>query len=163
MSNQEFEIKGKEEVYEEGTVISAENGKAQIDVADGGDCEACNARAFCKPTENSRLLSVTDPIGVKPGDRVKFKVGGSTLFKASLVLYGVPLIILVGGILFGMNIFEETELKEAYSFFLGSLLTAIYYGIIFLYGKVFKQDKSMPVISTVIKRKEDSEGENCTI
>lgn len=163
MSSQEINITGKEEVFEEGYVVSTEEGYAQIDVTDGGDCEACNARAFCKPKDDSRLLSVVDPLGVKAGDKVKFKIGGSTLFKASLVLYGVPLVILVASILGAMDIFAGDALVEVYSFIVGIVLTALYYISIFLYGKIFKQDKSMPVISAVVKSDKEFKGENCTV
>jgi len=161
MSNQDLNIAGKEEVFEEGFVVSVEDGYAHIDVTQEGDCEACNARAFCKPKDESRLLTVVDPLGVKPGDKIKFKIGGSTLFKASLLLYGVPLIILVSGILTGMEFFSESSQVELYSFLLGLVLTSLYYGIIFFYGKIFKQDKSMPVIASIVKQKNETVSENC--
>ncbi|MFA8342152.1 MAG: SoxR reducing system RseC family protein [Rhodothermaceae bacterium] len=163
MSDQELNTIGKEEVFEEGFVVSIEEGYAHIDVTEGGDCEACNARAFCKPKDDSRLLTVVDPLGVKPGDKIRFKIGGSTLFKASLLLYGVPLIILVGGILTGMELFSELPKTEAYAFLLGAVSTALYYGIIFLYGKIFKQDNSMPVIASIIKPEKSASSENCNI
>lgn len=139
-----------EELFESGLVMSVSDGEAQIDVTEQGDCEACGAKAFCKPgEEKKKLLTVKDPIGVKPGDKVKISVKGEALFKASLMLYGAPLILLILGIFLGMEIFGGNEIAEFYAFLIGAGFMAVYFGILYFFGKSIKQNNALPVIVQV--------------
>lgn len=117
-----------EELVEEGIVVKAENGEIDIELIKSDECEHCTAKLICKPKDdNSNLLHIQDSISVKPGDRVKIAVKGSALFKASLLLYGLPLILLIAGIFIGMSIFDESSTVELLSFFLSVLILALYY------------------------------------
>ena len=65
-----------EELIEEGIVIKVDKGTAEIAIIEKGECSECSAKVYCSPTEgNKKKLKVSDPYGVKPGDRVKVKIG----------------------------------------------------------------------------------------
>jgi sigma-E factor negative regulatory protein RseC len=122
-----------EQIHENGIVIEAGEGKAKVKIIMSESCEECSAKILCKPTdENSKVLEVLDPFGVRQGDEVTINIEGSDLVKASLKLYGVPLVLLVVGIILGLTLFNNNELL---SFLLGASLTVIYYFLIFILSK----------------------------
>src|SRR4030066_2580835 len=97
-----------EVLVEEGVVLSVENGIAEISLTKSDNCEECSARLICKPNkDSSKILKAADPFGVIPGDTVRIEIQGKTLFNASILLYGVPLVLLVIGILLGLSIFSN--------------------------------------------------------
>ncbi|MBU1679006.1 MAG: SoxR reducing system RseC family protein [Bacteroidetes bacterium] len=71
----------------------------------------------CKPgEEKTKLISAADPFGTAKGDVVKISVKGSNILKATILLYGIPLIILVISIFVGLILFSESAQPEMYSF-----------------------------------------------
>ncbi len=117
-----------EELIEEGIVISISHGVAEIAIVENDKCGECSAKVYCNPSaENKKILKVKDPFGVKPGDLVRVSLKGSKLFQATLILYGVPLILIMAGILFGSVIFKGITYNEVYSFFIGVVLMGLYY------------------------------------
>jgi len=120
----------KEEIYEEGIVKESGGGIAVISIQDTDKCNECGARIYCKPGSlEGRNLTVQDHYGLNPGDRVRVAIKGSKILAASFLLYGVPLILFLAGILIGMEVFNTN--KEIYSFLTGAALTALY--IIYLF------------------------------
>jgi len=145
----------KEELIEEGVVLTVNAGKAEIMVIDSDSCEECSAKIYCKPSsENKKTLLVKDPFGVKPGDKVKVALQGANLFKASSILYGIPLLILVGGIVLGVSLFENSSSKEVYAFLLSISACALYYLIVYLITKNKPENIELPVI-TFVSRHDD--------
>ena len=115
----------KEELYEEGIVKEANNGIAEIVISNSDQCAECTAKLYCKPgSANERSLTVTDPFGVNVGDKVKVMIKGSKLIGASFMIYGIPLVLLLTGLIIGMNIFNNN--KEILSTLLSFVLVAIY-------------------------------------
>ena len=139
----------KEELYEDGIVKTAQDGIAEIVISDSDHCEECSAKVYCKPSSsNERSLTVKDPFGVHPGDKVRVTVKGSKILSASFLLYGIPLIILVAGIFIGLQIF--TINKELFSSLLALGLISIYSLGLFLYAKQNKHKiSSYPEITFV--------------
>lgn len=117
-----------EVLVEEGIVLSVDNGIAEISVIQNENCGECSAKIICKPNKDDRnILRVEDPLGVKPGDTVKIEIQGSSLLKVSFQLYGIPLILLLVGILFGTSIFSGYKFSELYSVLFGLGLIVIYF------------------------------------
>lgn len=139
----------KEELYEDGIVKTAQDGIAEIVISDSDHCEECSAKVYCKPgSSNERSLTVKDPFGVHPGDKVRVTIKGSKILSASFLLYGIPLIILVAGIFIGLQIF--TINKELFSSLLAVGLISIYSLGLFLYTTKSKiKTSSYPEITFV--------------
>lgn len=115
-----------EEFIENGIVEKVENGVAVIRLNETGNCEECSAKLICKPNnENSRIITAVDLQGVKPGYTVSISIPGKSLSIASIFIYGIPLILLMLGIIIGMLIFKNS--RELWSSLLGISLTAAYY------------------------------------
>jgi sigma-E factor negative regulatory protein RseC len=124
----------KEELYEEGIVKQAKDGIAIISIHDSDNCQECTAKIYCKPgSSEGRSLTVHDPYGVHPGDKVRVVIKGSKILSASLLLYGVPLMLLLAGIFIGMEIFKSNI--ELFSSLLAVGLVAVYSLFMFLLSK----------------------------
>ncbi|MCJ7554304.1 MAG: SoxR reducing system RseC family protein [Ignavibacteriaceae bacterium] len=123
-----------EELYEEGIVKEAKDGIAIISIQDSGKCEECTAKIYCKPgNSEGRNLTVRDPFGVHPGDKVRVSIKGSKILSASFLLYGIPLILLLAGIFIGMEVFKTN--KELYSSLLAIGIVTTYALFMFLFSK----------------------------
>ena len=124
----------KELLYEEGIVKQSKDGIAEIIISDSNHCEECSAKIYCKPgNEKLRTILAKDPFNSKSGDKVIVKINGSRILKASIQLYGITLLLILAGIVVGMNLF--TSNKEVYSTILGITLSGIYLIIISLTSK----------------------------
>lgn len=124
----------KEELIEEGIVKQSKDGIAEIIISDSNHCEECSAKIYCKPgNEKLRTLLAKDPFNSESGDKVIVKINGSSILKASIRLYGIPLLLILAGIVVGMNLF--TSNKEVYSTILGIILSGLYLIIISLTSK----------------------------
>jgi positive regulator of sigma E activity len=136
-----------EELIEEGIVIKVDKGTAEIAIIEKGECAECSAKVYCSPAEgNKKKLKVSDPYGVKPGDRVKVSLKGSNLFMASVLLYGIPLVLLIVSILIGISLFENTKNKELFGFLTGMGVLVIYYLGIFVFLRKKEEYIKLPQI-----------------
>lgn len=142
-----------ETIIENGIVISAGDGQAKIKLIETGACEECSAKIFCKPSEkkDSKILEVNDPFGVRIGEEVQIEISGGEVLKASALLYGIPLILILLGVMLGAVIFKGTSLPELFSFLFGIGLTAIYVSGLFLLKKIKHTKPKLPQI-TFVKR-----------
>lgn len=124
----------KEELYEEGIVKEAKNGIAIISIRDSDKCKECTAKIYCKPgSSEEKSLTVRDPYGVHPGDKVCVVIKGSKIISASLILYGIPLVLILLGIFVGMEVFQTN--KELFSSLLGVVLSLLYALVLFLFSR----------------------------
>ena len=137
----------KEELYEEGIVKEAHNGIAEIVISDSELCQECSVKIYCKPgSSNERCLTVKDPFGVHPGDKVRVTIKGSRILSASFMIYGIPLLLLLAGIFIGMLLFNNN--REIFSSLLGIGLVAVYAAGILIFSKKEKIN-SLPEITFV--------------
>ncbi|MFH1195333.1 MAG: SoxR reducing system RseC family protein [bacterium] len=143
-----------EELIEKGIVIDSHNGIADIAIVDSANCEECSAKILCKPGKDNsfKTLRVDDKFNAAPGDEVTISIEGKKLLATSFLLYGVPLLLFVGGIFAGMHLFELSGLKEVFSFFLGLILISIYFGAIFLHAGKLKMNKVTPQIISIRRK-----------
>ena len=119
-----------EELVEDGIVTEVKDGLANVTVTESDFCEECSAKIFCHTDSNTRTVTAKDPYGVKPGDSVSISIKGRSVIAASILLYGLPLLILVGGIILGMNLIEENS--EVISSAIGFSLLGIYLLLVYL-------------------------------
>ncbi len=114
-------------LQEEGIVLSVTPATAggpataRIMLQAGDHCDGCPACAVCRPgQQGGRLLEVVDPVGVGVGDRVRVTIRGTEILRASLLLYGLPLLLLVLGVGAGQRLWSAAHaLRDLWSFLLG--------------------------------------------
>lgn len=121
-----------EELTEEGIVKESKDGVATIVISDSENCKECTAKLYCKPgNSNERSLVVRDPYETKPGDKVKVSIQGSKILSASFMIYGIPLILLIGGLLLGMQIFNGSKELLSTLFALGLITVYTFFLFVF--------------------------------
>lgn len=98
----------REKFFEEGEVLYVVGTHAVVLLSEGGNCQECHARKYCKPGPmKGRELKVQGADGLHPGDKVRVEVYGSSLVAASLLIYGLPLVLLLAGVFMGAYFFNE--------------------------------------------------------
>lgn len=142
-----------EKLTEEGIVKKSNDGIATIVISNSDKCEECTAKIYCKPgNSNERSLIVKDPFGVNPGDKVRVSINGSKILGVSVLIYGIPLVILLIGLIIGMQLFQSN--KEIFSTLLTLGLISIYILIILFIDKKRKYHlQAYPEIVFVAERK----------
>ena len=117
-----------EQLRETGIVIAAlpaegdQPARARVRLEVGDHCEHCAAKILCKPEDGDRrVLECIDEIGVSAGQRVQVMVPGGEVLKASALVWGMPLLLLVAGISIGWLLLPQSfPGKELWCFLLGA-------------------------------------------
>lgn len=87
------------------TVIGLEGGMARVEVARKSMCDNCEQEGACHTLLDSgrdTQALVHNPAGAKPGDTVEIAVGEGILVRGSLILYILPLVFMLAGILLAL-------------------------------------------------------------
>lgn len=113
-------------IEQEARVTAVQGDQAQVSIVSQSACGGCAAKSGCGTSviaslfpQRQQQLRVTNSHHAKPGDRVLIGLPESGLQRASLLLYGVPLLGLLGGALAGQH-WGGSELQSI----LGGLLGA---------------------------------------
>lgn len=89
-------------MLEEGVVSSVNQGKLIVNIKRHPACGACKA---CNMGEDRVMsLELDNSIDAHEGDKVKIELDDSIILKGALVVYGLPLLGLMIGILLGSKI-----------------------------------------------------------
>jgi sigma-E factor negative regulatory protein RseC len=135
----------QEDYLEEGVVVRLEGGRAVVMLTGSDHCEECSLHDHCKPSSSGRSLLAADPLGVQPGDKVQVVIQGKNILLATVLLYGIPLVLLLVGIFTGMALFKNHI--ELYSSLLGLGLMGVYALALYLRSKLgLNQDNLAPRI-----------------
>jgi len=84
-------------VNEQGTVSKVEGKKATVVFARKGMCKDCGACLKAGPDE--MMVEVENTLDAKVGDVVAIEMRQGVFLEATLVMYGLPLLALVAGLL----------------------------------------------------------------
>ena len=84
-------------------MVEVQPGRARVQTRRSGACESCKARGGCSGLGGGRdaRVWVTDTLGVGEGDEVLIAVPEGTVVRASLLLYLLPVLALLGGAVLG--------------------------------------------------------------
>lgn len=83
-------------MQEKGIVIQSVGGKAQVRIERTESCEGCHGCLY-QADGHFMVADVVDRVGASPGDRVRIETDGPTPVSASLLVFGVPLVMLFAG------------------------------------------------------------------
>jgi sigma-E factor negative regulatory protein RseC len=139
---------------EEGIVIETLGPKAKVQIEKKSACESCSAAAICHPPEHD-YLEAFNTIGAARGQKVKVIVQPEQYLKASIILYGVPLVVFLGVVVIG-KILAVRLAGELYSdlwaFIAACAATSLTYMLIIRYhGKNRRSHTYDPVIKEIIQ------------
>jgi len=90
-------------IEETGVVKGIEGNMARVIVQRRGECEKCAATSICEPIGGMEIEAL-NPIHAKVGQTVKVAIRPAAYLKGSIIVYGLPLIALIVGAIFGENI-----------------------------------------------------------
>jgi sigma-E factor negative regulatory protein RseC len=108
---------------EQGVVQEVRGEKALVLTDRHTMCGHCVAKGYCHMLGGGKdmLSEARNPIGAQPGDMVMLGIPEGTVTKASLVIYMVPAVGLVGGATLGYCIAQLYSLDVNLSTLIGSL------------------------------------------
>jgi sigma-E factor negative regulatory protein RseC len=117
------------EIQKEGSVENVDGCLLKVKIAQTSACSACEARSFCMSSEKKeKTVDVTVPEGssYRVGQRVVVQESLSMGFRAVLVAYCVPLVLLI--VVLGVAYLLTGS--EGVSALLSLLSVAVYYGVL---------------------------------
>lgn len=110
-----------------GIVFELNDDKAKLIVtrlaACGSSCESCSAHCGENKQE---YINVKNDLGLKIGDRVEITTDSKAVLKYISLVYGLPLIFLISGVVIGMLL----NLKEIYSLLVGFVFMIVSFIIV---------------------------------
>jgi len=119
-------------IEEQATVLKAQYGRVEIQMQRQSACNHCELSQGCGTGAIGRLLGhrsrplvIDSNFELRPGDKVTLGLSDSGFLKASLLIYGLPLITLLVTAIAGHWLFNGSEtmvLLSAVSGFCGGLM-----------------------------------------
>ena len=97
---------------EKGIVIESAQGRAQVRIERSESCEGCHGCLY-KDDGKFMVADVVDRVGAAPGDLVRIETEGASPVKASLLLFGVPLLLLFAGYAVGAALASALGFPQA--------------------------------------------------
>jgi positive regulator of sigma E activity len=91
-------------IEEHGVIISISNDIAFISTKRGSECDGCGSKSLCNPSEGedkTMIVEAFNPIEAHVGEKVVFTVGAATVLRAGMMLYLVPLLSFIAGVVAG--------------------------------------------------------------
>ncbi|HUW92529.1 MAG TPA: SoxR reducing system RseC family protein [Bacteroidales bacterium] len=84
-------------ISHEGVVVNAPgNGTAEVDIITGSACSGCHAKSACLPGNTEvKTITVKSDAPLKSGDRVTVTMEQSLGFRALMIGYIIPFIVLI--------------------------------------------------------------------
>lgn len=91
-------------IEEHGVIIEEKGAAVMIKAERTTSCEGCSSKTLCHSSGASQLIEADNPVGAKVGDHVVFTVGAGSVLKAGLILYLVPVIAFIIGVVLGQTL-----------------------------------------------------------
>lgn len=97
-------------ITETGRVVAVKDGKAWVQTIRASACESCSARGGCgqrvlagASSGRANQVLVSNHLNARVGDEVTVAIEESALLSASVLVYGLPLLLLVLGAVAGQH------------------------------------------------------------
>jgi sigma-E factor negative regulatory protein RseC len=136
-----------------GTVRKIDGDKAYVEVERTSACAQCGLQEIEDLAAGGKVVfEAFNMIKADMGDRVKVRVQSVAYMKASLFIYGIPVLFLISGAILGAYLAgrsnKSVDTMSAFFGFLGLIVGII---LLALFRKKGKKVEYMPVIVEVIK------------
>lgn len=135
-----------------GYILETNDGQAKVEVKRLSGCSGtCKSCSGCDTP--SLIVNLENTIGAKIGDLVEIKGQSNTILKYTFLIYMIPFIMLVLGLVGGINIFKSMGYAnyEFYGFLSGIVSLLLSFGILKLVDNSAKnKTKSMMKIVKII-------------
>jgi len=145
-------------IEEEGIVAEVHGSVARVEILKKSACEKCSASGTCHPGDED-LMEADNPLGAVKGQKVKVVLAPQIYLKASIILYGIPMVAMVAGAILGKNAgiaYSGEPNSDLWAFIAGMTCLVISFYFIRLYNnKVEKTREYKPVIVEILSRPDD--------
>lgn len=122
---------------QQGIVIESNKNIAKVRVARHSHCENCGA---C-PGSNAMILEVVNDIGARDGQKVIFEIKEEGMVKAAFIVYVVPLLLIIFGVVIGSLISGIIDVDTFNFQVAGGVIGFIFsIAVIIYYEKVYKSN-----------------------
>ena len=143
-------------IEEEGVMTEISGSIAKVAILKKTACESCAAAGACHPKDNDRsILEASNPVGASEGQKVKVALAPQVYLKASIILYGIPMVALVSGAILAKNLsihYLGKENSDLWAFLAGMGTMIASFAMIKIYNnKVAKTQKYKPVIVEILE------------
>jgi sigma-E factor negative regulatory protein RseC len=140
-------------VEEVGTVQSVDGLLARVRVPRKSTCEGCTM-GICKTDEQGMEIEAVNQAGARVGQRVKVSIQTFTYVRGTMVVYGLPAVLLVAGAVVGKEfmsrIFTHTD-PDILSAVFGFAAFFISFIVVKLWSHAASRDtRSRPVVEEIL-------------
>ncbi len=140
-------------IEEEGIVVEVTGDNAKVSILAKSACEKCSASAVCHPGEQE-YMEASNPLGAKKGQKVKVVVAPQVYLKASIILYGIPMVVFVAAAILGKNLglrYGTEAHSDLWAFIAGMACMLVSFLFIRMYNKkVEKTQQYKPIIVEIL-------------
>ncbi len=133
-------------VEEHGIVTGVKGGNAVIRAERTSSCEGCASKKTCASGgDNSMCIEAENTVGAKTGDHVVFTIGSASVMKAGVLLYLVPVLSFIAGVVIGQIVspYLPDVNHDLVSGVLGVVFLAVAFVGLKLYGRFADKDQTM--------------------
>lgn len=142
---------------EEGIVTKVYSSTAWVKCTKSAACESCSAKGFCDTmggSDDDMEVEVINAVGAKVDDRVTISFEASSLLKVSFLVYMVPVLFLILGVVIGDKIASIYNYdRSIFSIVVGFLFLFPAFFFVKVKGKeLSKKDAYKPKIIRILKQ-----------
>ena len=138
-------------IVETGRVTKVADGKAIVEIERSSACAKCHAGCVCDVGTSTMLVEANDPIGVHIDQCVQMSIQNASVLRASFVVYVIPLLALIGGVLLGGYLDKTFGFQNVLGILIGFGCLGLSLIFVRFYNNIFKQNiKNQPVITRVL-------------
>ncbi|MDA8434324.1 MAG: SoxR reducing system RseC family protein [Nitrospiraceae bacterium] len=140
-------------VEEIGVVRSVQGVTAMVQIAKKSACEGCTM-GVCKPEDQGMEIEAFNEVGAKVGQRVKVSIKSYVYMKGTMLVYGLPAVMLVAGAVFGkevMSRFLPGRDPDVLSAIFGFAAFILSFFIVKIWaGRAAEKTESRPIIEEIL-------------
>ena len=142
---------------EEGIVTKVDSSTAWVKCTKSAACESCSAKGFCNTagggSDDDVEVEAINAVGAKVDDRVTINFETSSLLKVTFLVYMVPVLFLILGVIIGDKIAQIFNYDQSiFSMFVGFLFLFAAFFFVKAKGKdLSKKDAYKPKITRILK------------
>lgn len=134
---------------EQGIVVQNKKNTVLIKAHRTSACDSCASKKACHTAgsnDSEILIEADNPIGANVGDRVVFTVGAASILKAGLLLYLLPVIMFIAGVVLGQILGESLfpdQNRDLVAGITGVVFLAAAFGGLQIYSRIADKTKSL--------------------
>ncbi|MBI4776849.1 MAG: SoxR reducing system RseC family protein [Deltaproteobacteria bacterium] len=147
-------------LHEEGIVRSVHGDNAVVSTHRGTACESCGAHGACNAMGGGRemVVEALNEAQASVGDRVEISIEETSVLKASVFVYLIPVVMLLIGAaigkILGARLEKDTDIA---AFLFGIVAFAVSLVIVRQGGrKLGRQSKYVPIITRILAKEQAS-------